>query len=637
MNFHHRCTITSLQRHLLLALLLWSGLQAVVLSQEKPQEKLQEKPQGKQEREKENAVSQNAATQPVRKEPVFGTKAMVVSAHPEASRVGAEVLRRGGNAIDAAIAVELALAVCYPVAGNIGGGGFMVIRLNNGTTAALDFREAASELASKDMFLDSAGKVIPKLSTYGHKASGVPATVDGMVQAHKKYGKLAWKFLVQPAIELARKGVIVTEREARGLNNVANTLKEYNPDKTYFLTTGTTWKAGDTLVQEDLAKTLERIRDKGRDGFYKGTTAALLLAEMKRGGGLLTQADLDKYRAKWRTPLVSEYKRYRVIGMPPPSSGGIGVAQMLPMVQPYPLKEWGHNTEKTAHLMIEAERRYYAERAEYLGDPDFYNVPVKGLLHPAYITERMKSFNPDRATPSSELTHGDRAQVQHYESMETTHFSIVDPSGNAVSVTTTLNGGYGSKVVVGGAGFFMNNEMDDFSVKPGVPNMFGAVGGEANAIQPHKRMLSSMTPTIVEAIPESRTEAPTEAAKPKRKKNAREKKPHGELLMVVGSPGGTTIITSVFQTILNVVEHGMTMQEAVNARRFHHQHVPDVVMMETGAFSEAVQQALKAKGHTINEIPAIGKVDAVLVRKQGKMRTLEGGADPRGDDTAVGY
>lgn len=615
----HANTMHKLPLLFCVGMFMWCSLQAISIAQEKQPEKSQEKSPEKQERD--NAVSQNAFVLPVKKEPVYGNKAMVVSAHPDASRVGAAILRRGGNAVDAAIAVEFALAVCYPVAGNIGGGGFMVIRLKNGKTAALDFREAASELASKTMFLDSLGNVVPKLSTHGHLASGVPATVDGMVRAHKKFGKLTWKFLVQPAVELARNGVVLTEREARGLNNNANAFREYNSGKPYFLKPEGQWKAGDTLRQPDLAEVMERVRDKGRNGFYKGKTAELLLAEMQRGGGRMTQYDLDSYQAKWRTPLVSLYKHYRVIGMPPPSSGGVGVAQMLQMIHPYSFKEWGHNTEKTAHLMIEAERRYYAERAEYLGDPDFYKIPVKGLLHPDYVASRMKTFNPDRVTPSSEVAHGSRALVQQYESMETTHFSVVDPSGNAVSVTTTLNGGYGSKVVVDGAGFFMNNEMDDFSVKPGVPNMFGAVGGEANAIQPRKRMLSSMTPTIVETLTQP----------------VKREKSSGELFMVVGSPGGTTIITSVLQTILNVVEHGMTMQEAVSARRFHHQHVPDVVVMETGAFTESVQQSLKVKGHTLSEISAIGKVDAVLIHKKGTKKTLEGGADPRGDDTAVGY
>jgi len=566
----------------------------------------------------ENIVSQNATAAPTSKKAVFGKRAMVVSAHPEASRIGAEILKRGGNAVDAAVAVEFALAVCYPVAGNIAGGGFMLLRLANGKTDALDFRETAPKAAARDMFLDSAGNVRSKLSTHGHKASGTPGTVDGMVQAHKKYGSVPWKTLLQPAIDLARKGVLLTEREAQGLNNVAADLKLYNPDKTYFLKPEGAWKKGDTLFQPELAEALERIRDKGRDGFYKGKTAEFIVAEMRSGGGVIAQEDLEAYRAAWRTPIATLYKTYKIIGMPPPSSGGVGVLQMMEMIEDQPIKQWGHNSEKTAHLMIEIERRYYAERAEYLGDPDFYKVPVRGLTNPQYARSRLQTFNPDKATPSTELTHGDRKTVEQHESMETTHFSIVDPKGNAVAVTTTLNGGFGSKVVVKGVGCFMNNEMDDFSVKPGVPNMFGAVGGEANAIAPRKRMLSSMTPTIVERF-----------AKPPKRLQER-----GNLFLVVGSPGGTTIITSVFQTILNVLEHGMAMQDAVNAKRFHHQHLPDVVLAEEGVFTPEVRQALERKGHAFRDIQAIGKVDAVMVLPN---KRLAGGADPRGDDTAVGY
>ncbi|MFY7999323.1 MAG: gamma-glutamyltransferase [Candidatus Kapaibacteriota bacterium] len=557
-----------------------------------------------------NPFSQNStapAQHILSKEAVYGHKAMVVSAHPMASRVGAEILQRGGNAFDATVAVQFALAVAYPVAGNIGGGGLVVARMPDGKTFALDFREAAPILASRDMFLDSAGNVIPALSTHGHKASGIPGTVDAMVQLHKKYGKLPWKALLQPSVDIARKGVFLTTREADGLNEVRESLEQYNPGKSYFLKADKTrWKAGDKLVQEDLAQVMERIRDKGRDGFYKGKTAELLLAEMKRGGGIFTQKDLDAYTAKWRTPLRGAYRGYDIITMPPPSAGGVGLLQMLSMLETYPLKEWGVNSEKTAHCMIEVERRSYADRAEYLGDPDFYNVPVKGLLSKPYLASRMASYNPDKATPSSELTFG--KDVRKYESDQTTHFSIVDPSGNAVSLTTTLNGAYGSKVVIGGAGFFMNNEMDDFSVKPGAPNMFGAIGGEANAIQPRKRMLSSMTPTIVEK--------------------------DGKLFLVLGTPGGTTITTSVLQAIINVVDHNMTAQQAVATRRFHHQYVPDIVRIESGTFSAEVESALQRKGHSFRNIGAIGKVEMILVRPD---KSLEGAADPRGDDTAAGF
>lgn len=528
------------------------------------------------QQQERNPFAQNAVEEFTTKEAVFGQKAMVVSAHPDASRVGADILKRGGNAVDAAISVQFALAVVLPVAGNIGGGGFLVLRLANGKTETLDFREAAPKLASRDMFLDSSGNVVEFASTHGHKASGVPGTVDGMIQAHKKYGKLPWKTLVQPAINLARNGVVLTQREAIGLNYLDEFLPKYNPGKHYFIKSSGAWKTGDTLRQEDLAQTLERIRDKGRSGFYEGKTADLLVAEMKSGGGIISKEDLKIYRAKWRKPLIGQYRGYTMITMAPPSAGGVGLLQLLQMLEPLPLREWGPNTTKTAHSMIEAERRVYADRAEYLGDPDFVDVPVKNLLNPRYNAARMASFNPEKATPSSELTYG--KDLRSFKtSDQTTHFSIVDASGNAVSVTTTLNGAYGSKVVVGGAGFLLNNEMDDFSVKPGVPNMFGAIGSEANAIAPRKRMLSSMTPTIVE--------------KPVSDKKGAKK----QLFMVVGTPGGTTITTSVLQAILNVIDHNMTMQQAVNARRFHHQYVPDVVRIEEKTFTDEVQSALEKK------------------------------------------
>jgi gamma-glutamyltranspeptidase/glutathione hydrolase len=560
-----------------------------------------------------NPFSQNSERRGKRraaefKEAAYGHEAMAVSAHPAASAVGAEIMRRGGNAVDAAIAVQFALAVAYPVAGNIGGGGFAVIRLANGKAYTLDFRETAPMLASRDMFLDSAGNVVKNLSQYGHKASGTPGVVDGMVKLHKRFGKMAWKSLVQPAIDMARKGVFLTEREAFGLNNARADFEQYNPGKRYFLPpdTAARWKAGDKLVQEDLAQTLERIRDKGRDGFYKGKTAALLIAEMQRGGGLITQKDLDAYTAVWREPLRGTYRSHGIITMPPPSAGGVGLLQMLTMLEPFPLREWGFNSARAAHCMIEVERRVYADRAEFLGDPDFYPVPIKGLLHPDYLRARMEDFNPDRATPSSELSYG--KNVRQYESDQTTHFSIVDAAGNAVSLTTTLNGGYGSKVVVGGAGFLLNNEMDDFSAKPGVPNMFGAIGNEANAIAPRKRMLSSMTPTIVER--------------------------DGKLAFVLGTPGGTTITTSVLQSIVNIIDYGMTAQETVNARRFHHQYTPDFVRVEDGTFSPETAAELERKGHILRNIGALGKMEVIVRRADG---SLEGAADPRGDDAAVGF
>lgn len=530
--------------------------------------------------------------------------AMVVSAHPLASHTGVMILRKGGNAVDAAIATQLALAVVYPSAGNIGGGGFMVLRQSDGTTNTLDYRERAPAGASTNMYLNEAGDVIPGISERGHLASGVPGTVAGLAEAHKKYGSLPWQELVQPAIDLALNGFLLTHREAENLNDIQSDLKEFNSITPKFLIRDE-WKAGDTIRYTDLGHTLELIRDHGFAGFYEGKTADNIVAEMKRGNGLITYEDLKSYQAVWRKPLTFNYREYNVISMGPPSSGGIALAQLLKSVEPYPLADWGHNTPKTVHLMVEAERRAYADRSVYLGDPDFFGVPVDTLMSSLYVSERMKDFRPDRATESSSIKAG---TVVYNESQQTTHLSVVDRHGNAVAVTTTLNDGFGSRVVVAGSGFFLNDEMDDFSIKPGVPNMYGAIGGEANKIEPGKRMLSSMTPTIVEK--------------------------NGKLFMVVGTPGGTTIITSVFQTIMNVVDHKMTMQEAVNAKRIHSQWLPDTVYVEIGALLKEDSIALAKMGHHMDRRRGIGRVDAILVTPEGK---LEGGADPRGDDTADGY
>lgn len=531
-------------------------------------------------------------------------RGMVVCATPAAAQVGLDILKKGGNAVDAAIAVQFALEVTHPEAGNIGGGGFMVYRPASGQAAALDFREKAPAAATRDMYLDSAGNVIPGMSLMTHRASGVPGSVAGMAEAYRKYGRLKWAELVQPAIDLARNGFRITKGLARMLNWGRPQFIKQNPGSAYLLKDGE-WKEGDLLVQKDLAKTLELIRDHGRDGFYKGPVAAEIAAEMKRGNGLITKADLENYRAIWRKPVIGAYKDYKIITMPPPSSGGIALLQLLYSVEGYPLSRWGHNRDSSVQLMVEAERRVYADRSKYLGDPDFYKVPQDSLLNPAYIRQRMKSFSFNAATPSSAILPGTFAG---YESRQTTHYSIVDAWGNAVSITTTLNGSFGSKIFVKGGGFLLNNEMDDFSAKPGVPNMFGLIGGAANSIQPNKRMLSSMTPTIVEK--------------------------DGKLFMIVGTPGGATIITSVFQTILNVVEFGMNMQEAVDAKRFHHQWLPDEVDEERGAFDEAEVGRLQQKGYKIVKLNAIGRVDAILVNPDG---SYQGGADPRGDDTKMGW
>jgi len=527
---------------------------------------------------------------------------MVVCAYPDAAQVGLAVLKKGGNAVDAAVAVQFALEVTFPEAGNIGGGGFMVYRSAAGETNTLDFREKAPSGASVNMFLDAAGNVVPGMSLNTHQASGVPGSVDGMVEANRKYGKLKWADLVQPAVDLAHNGFKISKRLADIYNRSQAAFKKANPDKNYFIK-DTPWQEGDLLVQENLAKTLEQIRDKGRKGFYDGIVADEIVAEMKSGNGLITKADLQNYHAIWRKPITGTYKEYKIITVPPPSSGGIALLSLLKSVENYPLHRWGYNRDSSVQVMVEAERRVYADRSKYLGDPDFYKVPVDSLLRTSYILNRMKSFTWAAATPSASIQPG---TIVGYESDQTTHYSITDKEGNAVSITTTLNGTFGSKIFVKGAGFLLNNEMDDFSSKPGVPNMYGLLGGTANSIQPNKRMLSAMTPTILEK--------------------------NGKLFMVVGTPGGATIITSVFQTILNVIEFDQNMQQAVASKRFHHQWMPDNVQAERGAFDPVIQTKLEQKGYKFTN-STIGRVDAILKTPTG----YEGGADPRGDDTKVGW
>lgn len=530
-------------------------------------------------------------------------KAMVVSAHPLASEVGSAILKKGGNAVDAAIAVHFALAVVYPEAGNIGGGGFFVVRDKDANYHSLDFRERGPLNSHQDMYLDENGEVIDRKSIKGHLASGVPGAVDGMVKAYDKLGSLPWENLVQPAIDLAANGFVLSFDEAAKFNRAVENFQTYSSiDPLQF--TGKSWEEGDTLVQSQLAETLTLIRDKKREGFYSGPTAAFIVAEMERGGGIITLEDLEKYESTWRDPLIGNYKDYKIITMGPPSSGGLIILQMLGTMEDYQVSNEEEDFSAYIHLKTEMERRVYADRAAYMADTDFYPVPVEDLLNKDYLKERFLSFDPEKATPSASIQEGKLLSM----SEETTHFSVVDQMGNAVSCTTTLNGGMGSSVVVDGAGFILNNEMDDFSIKPGHPNMFGVLGGEANKIEPGKRMLSSMTPTILEK--------------------------DGELFMVVGTPGGSTIPTSVFQVIVNVIEFGMGMQEAVNEKRFHSQWQPEVISYEKGAMDETLQSTLEAKGHVFTERGGIGRVDAILKLPNG---TLEGGADPRGMDTSAGF
>ncbi|AYZ38221.1 gamma-glutamyltransferase [Chryseobacterium indologenes] len=534
------------------------------------------------------------------KEVQVKNKGVVVSAHPLASEAGAAILRMGGNAYDAITATQYALAVVYPQAGNIGGGGFLVGVKNNGEKFTLDYRETAPKKASRDMYIDKKGKADTDLSQNGRLAVGIPGSVAGFF-ATLKHCKLPMEKIIQPAIDLAEKGFAITDKEAEMLNSQREKFQKHNRSSIIFVKDAP-WKAGDLLIQKDLAETLKLIQKLGAKGFYEGKTADLLVAEMKRGNGIITLEDLKNYKVAERKALEFDYKGNDVVTMPLPSSGGVLLAQMLRMASFENLEKYQQNSTKAVQIMAEAERRAFADRAEYMGDPDFIQDKTSYLISDEYLKGRWKNFSFDKATPSSEVG---KIIAQPNESMQTTHISVLDKDGNAASVTTTLNGYYGSKVLVSGAGFFLNNEMDDFSIKPGVPNMFGAVGGEANAIQPNKRMLSSMTPTII-------------------LKN-------GKPFMVVGTPGGTTIPTSVYQSIVNVVDFKLNANISVNAPKFHHQWLPETITVENN-FPESTITELKSKNYVIEKTKYIGKTEMIVLDDKGNIHAV---ADGRGDDSVA--
>ncbi|MFM7719642.1 MAG: gamma-glutamyltransferase [Sediminibacterium sp.] len=527
-------------------------------------------------------------------------KAAVTSAHPLASMVGAAIMKDGGNAYDAAIAVQFTLAVVFPSAGNIGGGGFLLSRNKEGVLMGIDFREAAPSKAHRDMYLDENGIPIEGMSRLGVSASGIPGSVAGMFST-LPFAKMTMKQLLQPAYELAAGGFVITESEARSLNAERKNFINQSAQASAF-TRKENWKAGDTLYQPELAATILRIQQKGKAGFYEGETAELIVKEMKNSKGVISLEDLKKYNPKFRKPIEFDYRGHHIISFAPPSSGGILIAQMLQMIAPYPVSVMGANTFESVSLMVEAQRRAYADRAEHMGDPDYWKVPTTTLTSNAYAQERMKDYQAGVPGNSKMIQAGITK-----ESEQTTHFSVVDEAGNMVSVTTTLNGSYGNKTIVGGAGFLLNNEMDDFSIKPGVPNMYGALGGEANAIQPGKRMLSSMTPTLV----------------------TKNNQPY----ITIGTPGGTTIPNQVYEGLVNIIDHQMSIKAAIDAPRFHHQHIPDNLTVEAD-FPEKTINALKEKGYTVNKRGAFGRMDGIMILPNGN-RVAAG--DKRGDDSVAGY
>ena len=533
----------------------------------------------------------------------------VVSARKEATQIGLEIMKNGGNAYDAMIATHLALAVVHPTAGNIGGGGFFVYHHKDGSSGTLDFREMAPGNAFKDMYLDENGDVIPDMSTLGGAAVGVPGSISAIYEIHAKFGSLPIEDLFKPAIELANNGFIVTQKQSNSLTGKFEDFVKVNGEESLY---SKKYYEGDTIKNIKFAETLSKISKFGPEVFYGGEIGEMIVNSVKNTGGIMTLNDLENYKSVWRDPIKFKYKDLEIISMPLPSSGGILLGQMLKVIEDYDIKSFGHNSTQTIQLLVEAERRAYADRSHFMGDPDYMNLPVYELMDKEYVVDRMKNFSWDKATPSSEVKHGN---IIVQESDETTHYSIIDKYGNSVSVTTTLNNSYGSKVFVEEGGFFLNNEMDDFSSKPGHPNFYGLIGSDANSIQPGKRMLSSMTPSII----------------------LKDNKPS----LIVGTPGGSTIITSVLQTILNVYEFDMSVQEAVNAPRFHHQWLPDVVIFEEGIVDKEKDSILKSKSYFVISLPievdaggmsarsSIGAVDAILINDKGEVST---GADFRGDD-----
>ena len=526
--------------------------------------------------------------------------AAVTSAHPLASMVGAAILQDGGNAFDAAIAVHFALAVVHPAAGNIGGGGFLLARTNNGKLIGLDFREAAPAKASRDMYLDEKGNPITSKSLEGPLASGIPGSVSGMFNAHV-YAKLPMAQLMEPAIELAQYGFVLTQKEAGSLNSVRDELLKLSSAPSAY-TKNSKWKKGDTIFQPELAATLRRIQINGLAGFYEGVTADLIMREMANGSGIISTTDLKNYQTKKRTPIEFDYKNHHVISFSPPSSGGILIAQMMKMIAPFDIAAMGYQSPAAVGLMVESQRRAYADRAEHMGDPDFWKVPTRTLISDAYAKQRMQDYTPGVAGNSKNTNAG-----QAKESEQTTHYSVIDMEGNMVAITTTLNDSYGNKTVVAGAGFILNNEMDDFSAKPGVPNMFGALGGEANAIAPGKRMLSSMTPTLVTV--------------------------NNKAYLTIGSPGGTTIPNQIYEGLINMIDFKMSLKQSIDASRFHHQWIPDQIQVEAD-FPDATVQALKNQGYKVTQRGYFGRMDGIRILPNGK---IEAAGDKRGDDSVAGY